>query len=157
MPNPIPARKGGPSRTIHTAKNRKAFLAALEEGHSVAAACDAAKISRTGAYQWRHADPDFAEAWDAAVDAGTDRLEDAAMHRARRGTKRPVFYNGVQCGDITEYSDTLTIFLLKARRPEKYWREQMPQGKTDGGDGINVTGGLPAAGPKDDGEPTGDE
>jgi hypothetical protein len=30
------------------------------------------------------------------------------------------FYEGVDCGHVRKYSDTLMICLLKARRPEKY-------------------------------------
>ena len=42
------------------------------------------------------------------------------MRRASEGTLKPVFYQGKMCGEIREYSDTLLIFLLKARRPETY-------------------------------------
>jgi hypothetical protein len=31
-----------------------------------------------------------------------------------------VFHQGQECGQIREYSDTLLIFMLKARRPEKF-------------------------------------
>ena len=33
---------------------------------------------------------------------------------------KPVFHKGEQCGVVREYSDTLMIFLLKARDPAKY-------------------------------------
>ena len=36
------------------------------------------------------------------------------------GVDEPVFYQGAQCGAVRKYSDTLLIFMLKARRPEKY-------------------------------------
>ena len=32
----------------------------------------------------------------------------------------PRFYEGEVCGYVRKYSDTLLIFLLKARRPAKY-------------------------------------
>jgi hypothetical protein len=34
-----------------------------------------------------------------------------------------VYYQGAQCGTIREYSDTLLIFLLKAKRPEEFREE----------------------------------
>jgi len=45
----------------------------------------------------------FARAWKAALEFGTDRLEDEAVKRATKGK-----------------SDVLLIFMLKARRPEKF-------------------------------------
>lgn len=85
-----------------TPKKRRAFLDVLAQGLSVKAACDAGGFSRVTAYRWREDDPEFAKQWDDAIEEGTDILEDVAHQRA-----------------ITQ-SDTLTIFLLKARRKEKY-------------------------------------
>ena len=48
--------------------------------------------------------------------AGSDALSVRTYH----GVEEPVFYQGVQCGAVTEYSDTLLMFLLKARKPEVY-------------------------------------
>ena len=90
------------NRTKNTPKKRALFLGALTEGASVTAACDRAVITRRTVYVWRAADPEFAAAWDDAIEAGTDALEDEALRRAK------------------DKSDTLLIFLLKARRPEKY-------------------------------------
>jgi transposase-like protein len=90
------------NRTKYTPKKRALFLGALTEGASVTAACDRAVITRRTVYDWRKADSEFAAAWDDAIEAGTDALEDEALRRAK------------------EKSDTLLIFLLKARRPEKY-------------------------------------
>lgn len=90
------------NKTIRTPKKREAFLAVLREGYSVHRACQAAKMSRNAAYQWRGADEQFAADWDAAYEAGTDTLEDALQERA------------------TDKDTTAAIFLLKGRRPEKY-------------------------------------
>jgi hypothetical protein len=65
-------------------------------------------------------DPDFAAAFDEAVKLGTAALEDEAKRRAFEGCDKPIFYQGIQCGTVREYSDTLMIFLLKAHDPEKY-------------------------------------
>ena len=106
--------------TIRTPKIDAAFLDALRDGRSVTAASIDAGISRSTAYEWRDADDEFRKAWDSAVDEGTDRLEDEAHRRARDGVAKPVFQGGKRVGTVQEYSDTLTIFLLKARRPEKF-------------------------------------
>ena len=50
----------------------------------------------------------------------TQRLERVAFERAAEGWDEPVFHDGAQCGVKRKFSDTLAIFLLKARRPEVY-------------------------------------
>lgn len=99
---------------------RSKFLEALASGFSVTGAAEQAGIHRGTPYDWRNADPEFAKAWQIALDAGTDRLEDEAWRRAVEGSERPVFQMGAQVGKTREYSDLLLIFLLKGRRPEKY-------------------------------------
>lgn len=86
------------------------------------------------AYNWRSENQEFAAQWESAKEAGVDALEDEARRRAFEGTGKPVFHQGIECGTIQEYSDTLTIFLLKGARPEKY-RERVSTELTgkDGG------------------------
>ena len=50
----------------------------------------------------------------------TPLLEDECLRRARDGVKVPRFHNGKISGYVRRSSDALLIFLLKARRPEKY-------------------------------------
>jgi hypothetical protein len=109
------------SRTERTAKKRAAFLSSLiETGGNVSRACEFAGIARQRVYEWRGDDIEFARAWDEAVEAGTDELEEEARRRAFNGVDEPVFYQGEECGTIRKYSDTLLIFLLKGRKPDKY-------------------------------------
>lgn len=77
-------------------------MAALEQGYSVTFARKKAGLDRAALKAWRAEDDGFAEAWDAAVEAGTDLLEDLARERVATG------------------GDSLLMFLLKSRRPEKY-------------------------------------
>ncbi len=72
---------------IRTAIKKRAFLAGLSAGSSVSAACRAADIGRSAAYDWRGADADFTAAWDGAFEDGTDRLEDELnrCHSSLRG------------------------------------------------------------------------
>lgn len=106
--------------TIRTPKREAAFLDALRDGLSVTAACIDAGISRSTAYEWREADDEFRKRWDEAIEEGTDRLEDEAQRRARDGVTEPIYYKGSRVGEVQRYSDTLMIFLLKARRPDKF-------------------------------------
>lgn len=82
--------------------------------------CEQARLSRVAVYDWRAADPQFASEWDEAVEFGTEELEEEARRRAYEGVDEPVFYQGTECGTVRKYSDTLLIFLLKGRRPDKY-------------------------------------
>jgi hypothetical protein len=68
----------------------------------VVEACKRCGISRSTAYRARQADEDFALAWADVEERTTEELEAVVMRRAIEG------------------SDTLAMFLLKARRPEKY-------------------------------------
>lgn len=121
----------------------KAFLASLSKLGNVRLACEASEIDRRTAYNRRGADPDFAKAWDDALDQAADLLEEEARRRAYEGVRRYKFDRGRPImvsvvgddglavkdkdGNLElvpyvehEYSDTLLIFLLKGIRPEKY-------------------------------------
>ncbi len=68
----------------------------------VSAACKSAGVSRSLVYKTRDDDEKFAASWEAACDDACDTLEAVAVRRA------------------VEHSDQLLMFLLKARRPEKF-------------------------------------
>ena len=80
----------------------KRFLAVFEDSGIVAEAAKAAGISRSQVYRHKADDEDFAARWAEVEEWATEELEQVAYRRA------------------TEGSDTLAIFLLKARRPNVY-------------------------------------
>ena len=47
-------------------------------------------------------------------------MEREAYRRAVKGVEKPVYRGGQLVGTIREYSDSLLMFLLRARRPELY-------------------------------------
>jgi hypothetical protein len=96
----------------------------------------AAGIDRTTFYNWKE-DPDFLSLYKKAEDAASDLLEREAVRRAVSGTQKPVFYKGEECGLIKEYSDTLLMFVMKARKPEKY-RDNSENNKYGPQDGVPV-------------------
>lgn len=109
------------NRTKLTRKKRDEFIQKLSAtGGNVSAAARQVGMSRGYVYELKGLDAEFAQAWDEAVEAGIDDLEQEARRRAYEGTDEPVFYQGVEVGTVRRYSDTLTIVLLKAHRPEKY-------------------------------------
>lgn len=95
-------------------------LGVLREGHTPKQAAAAAGVGRTTIFDWRREDKAFAEAWEAAVDEGTDVLEQEAHRRAVEGVSRPVYQGKELVGHVQEYSDTLLILMMKGRRPERY-------------------------------------
>jgi AcrR family transcriptional regulator len=94
------------------------FLETLSETGHVTKSAAAAGIPRRTVYNWRRDDEGFRQQWDEAAELGTDALVDEAVRRGKDGTLRPVYQRGKEVGTIREFSDTLLIFLLKARRPE---------------------------------------
>src|SRR5688572_27281205 len=107
-------------RTLRTPKIEERFLKQLAAGCTVSSAAKSIGTGRSTVYQWRDADVDFAQAWDDAIESGTDVMEDEAVRRAVHGVDRPIYYRGTVCGHVTEYSDDLLIRMLKARRRAKY-------------------------------------
>jgi hypothetical protein len=97
-----------------------AFLEALSGSCNIGLSCRTAKISRTTIYRWKEECPDFAQAYARALKIGLTVLEDEAHRRAFNGYLDPVFYQGVKCGHVKKYSDTLAIVLLKSHDKEKY-------------------------------------
>lgn len=102
------------------AKWEKAFLTYLSATGNVSNAALRSGIERSTAYRLYESAPDFAEAWDVALEVACDALELEARRRAFLGTEKTVFYKGQDCGRVREYSDTLMITLLKAHRPGKF-------------------------------------
>lgn len=109
-----------PGRGDKTAQiKKKRFLKEYRQTGNVSTAMKSAKIARTTFYDWIK-EPEFAEEVKAAEVEATENLEAEATRRAMTGVVEPVFYQGKAVGGIRRYSDTLLIFLLKARNPKKY-------------------------------------
>jgi hypothetical protein len=118
-----------------TPKKRARFLERIAAGWSITDGAKAAGVTPRTIYNHKAADEAFATALADALEAGTDVLEDEARRRAVDGVQHetPIYHQGQSVGAVveTKYSDTLLIFLLKARRPEKY-RDTYRHEVTDG-------------------------
>jgi hypothetical protein len=130
------------NKTLQRARGK--FLAALASGLSVTGAAGISGVGRATVYNWRESDEAFRAAWDDAIEAGTDRLEDEAHRRAHDGVEEPVVTMGrIARNDdgsmlvLRKYPDTLMCLLLKSRRPEKF-RERVST-EVSGPDGGPVT------------------
>lgn len=78
-------------------KNWKSiFIRELAESSNVKAACDAAVISQSLAYNARRTDPDFARQWFEALAEGYDKLEMDLLLRLREGRLEDVDADGTK-------------------------------------------------------------
>lgn len=130
----------------------QAFLAAIRLVPSITVAAKSAGICRRAHYSLLESSPDYKAAYVLAYECGVQALEDEAVRRAQFGVRKPVMYHGkpvvvklhpekraskrnpkVPLYEV-EYSDTLMLALLKAKRPDQY-RERVQQELTgkDGG------------------------
>jgi hypothetical protein len=105
-------------RQVPTPK-KAAFLAAYAATCTVTKAAEAAKIHRATHYDWLRTDPEYKAQFEQTQVQVVQALEDEAIRRAYHGTRRPVTVAGKR-ELVTDYSDTLLIFLLKGARPQKY-------------------------------------
>lgn len=103
-----------------TKYNKKKFLEKFAKSGNVSGACREVGISRQSIKIWLEKDPAFVEAYRLAEIEACDALEAEAHRRGAVGFTEPVFYQGVQCGEVRKYSDLLLMFLMKGRQPEKY-------------------------------------
>lgn len=96
------------------------FLDHLRLSANISASARAVSISSSAAYSLRERDADFRASWDEALEDAYDMLEAEARRRAFEGVDEPVFYQGMECGVIRKYSDSLAQFLLKGYRRKKF-------------------------------------
>jgi hypothetical protein len=99
---------------------KEKFLEAFRRHGNVSWACRETKVGRRTVYDWREKDEQFAAAYGVAEIEATETMEQEAYRRAVNGTAEPVFHQGKKIATVQKYSDTLLIFMLKSRAPEKY-------------------------------------
>jgi hypothetical protein len=142
---PVPLR---PRHDGWTAEKQIRFIEVLAATSCVEEACRRVGMSDTSAYTLRRrpCGAAFRHAWDAAMDCGAHRCEQAAWNRSTNGVPRPIFYKGEQVGEYRHFDERLTMFLLRSRRPERFgkWMDRMlaPDAQEFEDDGIRLDGRL---------------
>jgi hypothetical protein len=116
-PVPVRERRDGWQEQV-----QRAFIAALADCGSVEAACRYVGRTPSSAYRLRrHPEGgEFARAWQLAVDLAVHMIEDAAMDRAVNGVEVPVFAYGDKIATRRVHNETLVMFMLRSRAPERY-------------------------------------
>ena len=116
------------------------FLEVFSRTGNITTACEelapkygtSAAALRTMVMEYREILDGFAERFDFANDMSADRLEAEALRRAVDGVEETVYQAGTPVGTTRKYSDSLLMFLLKARRPAVY-RERVEHSGPGGG------------------------
>ena len=100
---------------------QKKFIAVLAATGIVREAALAIGASLEALYKLRQRPgvEGFRNAWDLAVDRGVTRLESCALARAIEGEERMVVSAGKLLGFETRHNDSLVMFFLKNRRPDR--------------------------------------
>ena len=111
-------KRKGPSLAVRKAL----FIERLRESANVSRSAREAGLSSSTVYGHRTRNAGFARDWDAALAEALDEVESELIERARRGVEKPVYFRGEVVGSVRSYSDTLAMFILKAKRPEVYDR-----------------------------------
>jgi len=127
-------------------RKQRAFLAAYRQAGVMSHAFAAANVAKTSHYRWLESSPDYAAEFEDIREYLADELEREARSRAIEGMRQYKFHNGapvlIACdehhpeakrhqdvaGNVSYYrhyyednrSDTLLIFLLKAKRPKEF-------------------------------------
>lgn len=121
-----------------TVRLKRRFLEAFRRTGNITQACGAVGLTRRQTvYEWQELDDQFAAGFREAEIMATEYLEQEALRRAVEGvtSETPIYNRGEYIDTIveTKYSDTLLIFLLKARNPNKYReRVQLQHADADG-------------------------
>ena len=119
-----------PARRL-TAARKKAFLAALRKTGSVLRAASIATPWAQGAQRGaqtfrdeRIRDPEFAAAWDAALEAVLGSVEEEIVRRAMEVPKRPVWERGEVRGWVEDRAASDRLLLRLAAKLDPTWRER---------------------------------
>ena len=128
--------------TADQATRKAEFLKALSDGHTVNVAAKRAGVARRTPYGWREADAKFAARWQALLEPVDDPLEAEAQRRAVEGIEKPIYRGGTLVGHGRDYSDSMLMFLLKAKYPEKY--DRRADGTKGGDPAFDIEGARDA-------------
>lgn len=129
--------------TIFSEAAKAIYVATLRETVNKTKAAQAAGVASSTVAKHLKDDPLFAERCAEALEEGIDLLEDNAHIRAFQGYEKGVWHKGAQVGSEIQYSDALTMFLLKAHRPEKYRERSQVDQNVQGGMTLVVETGVP--------------
>ncbi len=130
------------ARSRRTPQKDAKFFNKLRDTADVSQSALHAGYPRRSVYEWRDKEPKFKEKWDAAWELGVDAMEEEARRRGMEGVEKPVYQNGKKVGKVQVYSDTLLMFMLKGRRPDRFRDNSTLEVAAPGGGPLSFTVNL---------------
>ena len=119
--------------TKFDADRRLAFLRALSLTGQLNKSATAVGVSPSTVRKLQKADPDFADAYQEALDEYREWVEREVVRRAVEGWDEPVFQKGEQVGEVRKHSDALLMMLMKKLDPAYKEKHQVD---------VNIGGGI---------------
>jgi hypothetical protein len=107
-------------KSIVSEESWSKVLAALAAGATVEVACAAGGVTPHVASTRCKRDRAFAKAWDAALETGTDLIEEEMRRRIREGIVMTEYRNSKKVRPVRELSDISLMMMLRSRRPESF-------------------------------------
>jgi hypothetical protein len=107
-------------KNFHTPVWKAKFIETLKKVGAVLPSAELVGVDKSTVYRARASDPEFAQAWDEALERSVEDVEAVLHHWALRGVARPVYYQGAVVGQETVVQPRLIELYLKAHKPEKY-------------------------------------
>lgn len=108
---------------------KEAMLEMLVELPNITAVCKIFGVNPTTMRRHRKKDSDFDAKVKEALEDGYDGFEAEAIRRGVQGIKEPVFFQGMEVGEVTKYSDNLLMLLLKGRKSKVYGNKNTEEGQ----------------------------
>ena len=103
-----------------SAVRQRQFLEYLAETGSVHLASNAARLTARSAYRLRMRSPEFACAWDTALQLSVGRLSAIVFDRAINGRVEQIYRDGELVGERRVPSDKLLTWLLARLDPKRF-------------------------------------
>lgn len=99
---------------------QKEFLKAFANEPFVTRAAEKAQVTKQSHYYWMRTDEIYKKIFEGMSDIIVGDLEEIGQIRAIEGVTKEIFFQGQVCGTEQQFSDTLLMFFLKAKRPDIY-------------------------------------
>jgi hypothetical protein len=104
---------------------QQAFLASYVQSANILTSCNEIGIDRSLIYYWQEHDEQFMLQFNRADAEANLMIEAEIKRRAIDGWDEPLVSAGKRVGTVRKYSDTLLIFLAKARMPKYREKQQL--------------------------------
>ena len=116
-----------------TDKRKELYLVALRATGLKGKSAEAIGMTPEAILNHIKSNPEFEVECKQALNSHCDIIESEIFRRAITGNKKPVYYQGAECGYVREYSDRMLELYAKRHIPEYRDKHQVD---------MNVTGGV---------------